>query len=89
MRRKKVDKYDIEKLPIREELRDAIKQCKLSELPAIDLIQTYSRMQGMQDDFIQEQIDSVLGKIKDLQVDIKEMIECLEKRVVELEGKVA
>jgi len=88
MKRKKANKYDIDKIPIREELRNAIKTKKLIDVDAIDIYQGIGRMQGIQDDFIQELVDEVLRKIKDLQ----DSIDCLkgiEERIVVLEEKVA
>lgn len=89
MRRKKADRYDIDKIPIREELRNAIKTKKLVEIAAIDVYQGISRMQGLQDEFIQELIDGVLNKIAALQADITAIRGCLEERIAVLEEKVA
>jgi len=89
MRRKKADRYDIDKIPIREELRNAIKTKKLVEIAAIDVYQGISRMQGLQDEFIQELIDGVLNKIAVLQADITAIRGCLEERIAVLEEKVA
>jgi len=89
MRRKKADRYDIDKIPIREELRNAIKTKKLVEIAAIDVYQGISRMQGLQDEFIQELIDGVLDKIAALQADITAIRGCLEERIAVLEEKVA
>jgi len=89
MRRKKADRYDIDKIPIREELRNAIKTRKLVEIAAIDVYQGIGRMQGIQDEFIQELIDGVLDKIAALQTDITAIKGCLEERIAVLEEKVA
>jgi len=89
MRRKKADRYDIDKIPIREELRNAIKTKKLVEIAAIDVYQGISRMQGLQDEFIQELVDGVLDKIAALQTDITAIRGCLEERIAVLEEKVA
>jgi len=88
MRRKKADRYDIDKIPIREELRNAIKTKKLVEIAAIDVYQGISRMQGLQDEFIQELIDEVLKRIEELREDMK-VVTALEEKITMLEQRVA
>jgi len=88
MKRKKTDqyiKYEIDNLPIRNEVKDKIKKEILAEMEAILLIQTIGRMQGRQDEYIEELINGVLKKIEELQEDIK----VFSERLAVLEEKVA
>jgi len=88
MKRKKTDqyiKYEIDNLPIRNEVKDKIKKEILAEMEAILLIQTIGRMQGRQDECIEELINGVLKKIEELQEDIK----VFSERLAVLEEKVA
>ena len=88
MKRKKTDqyiKYEIDNLPIRNEVKDRIKKETLAEMEAILLIQTIGRMQGRQDEYIEELINGVLKKIEELQEDIK----VFSERLAVLEEKVA
>ena len=88
MKRKKTDqyiKYEIDNLPIRNEVKDRIKKETLAEMKAILLIQTIGRMQGLQDECIEELINGVLKKIEELQKDIK----AFSERLAVLEEKVA
>lgn len=83
------DRYDIDKLPIRDELRQKIKEKTVAEMKAIDMLQAVVRAQNLQDDYIEELIDKVLKEIKLLRKDINGRFKKIEKRVSELEGKVA
>ena len=88
MKRKKTDqyiKYEIDNLPIRNEVKNRIKKETLAEMEAILLIQTIGRMQGRQDEYIEELINGVLKKIEELQEDIK----VFSERLAVLEEKVA
>jgi len=88
MKRKKTDqyiKYEIDNLPIRNEVKNRIKKETLAEMEAILLIHTIGRMQGLQDECTEELINGVLKKIEELQKDIKTFSE----RLAVLEEKVA
>ena len=88
MKRKKTDqyiKYEIDNLPIRNEVKDRIKKETLAEMEAILLIHTIGRMQGLQDECTEELINGVLKKIEELQKDIK----AFSERLAVLEEKVA
>jgi len=88
MKRKKTDqyiKYEIDNLPIRNEVKNRIKKETLAEMEAILLIHTIGRMQGLQDECTEELINGVLKKIEELQKDIK----AFSERLAVLEEKVA
>lgn len=85
MSKESEERYDLENLPIREEVRNEIRREKLTEMAAIDLIHTVSRMQGVQDDYIEGLVNNVLKEIKLLRNDLKKRSEALEKRVEKLE----
>jgi len=83
------DRYDLDKLPIRDEVRERIKNQTLAEMAAIELIHTIMRGQLVQDEYIEELIKEVLKEIKLLRKDVKKQYNDIEKRVEVLEGKVA
>jgi len=83
------DRYDLDKLPIRDEVRERIKSQTLAEMDAIELIHTIMRGQLVQDEYIEELINEVIKEIKLLRKDIKKQYADIEKRVEVLEGKVA
>ena len=83
-RKKNDDRYNIENLPIREEMKEVIKSTKLSDIPTIILIHTICRIQGMQEECIQEMIDEVLKELKKVQKSLLKL-EKLEDRVAILE----
>jgi len=90
MKRKKkaTDRYDIDNIPIRNEVKERIKKETLAEMEAIVLIHTLGRMQGLQDEVIQQMIDEVLDKIEEIKDCIKGA-DGLEQRIAALEEKVA
>lgn len=83
------NRYDIENIPIRDELREELKGQKLIEVPVVNVLQAIGRMQGRQDDYIEELIDKVIKEIKLLRKDINKRYEKIEERVAKLEEKVA
>jgi hypothetical protein len=52
-------KYNLDKLPIRDEVKKEIGEKKMSELAAIDLIHTVGRMLSLQDEVNEEQFDTL------------------------------
>jgi hypothetical protein len=53
------EKYDLDKLPIRDEVKKEFGEKKMSELAAIDLIHTVGRMLSLQDEVNEEQFDTL------------------------------
>lgn len=75
----KKDKYDIDKLPIRDELRDKIKNQRASEIAAIDWYQAFARMLSLQDDAYDEQFDNLFKGMCELNKKMNSLIKLVKK----------
>ena len=85
MKKNQHEKYELDNLPIRNELRDAIRTKNIAEIAAIELIQTLLRSQGVQDEYIESLIEGVMKEMKLLRKDIFKKMDEFEKRVDKLE----
>jgi len=84
----KDSKYDLENLPIRDEVKKEIKDKKLAEIAALNMIHTWGRMLRLWEDAMDEQFEKVLASIDDLSKNVKSSQESFRKRIRSLEEKV-
>lgn len=86
------EKYDIENLPIRDDVKDELKNKKLSEVAAIDLIHTVGRMMSMQDDAYEEQLCEITKALREIKrgiASLRKDVHGISRRVERVEDNVA
>ena len=85
-------KYNLENLPIRDDVKDELRNKKLSEVAAIDLVHTVGRMMSMQDDCYEEQLCEITKTLREIKrgiASLKKDIHGIAHRVEKVEEKVA
>lgn len=72
-------KYNLENLPIRDEVKQQIKDGKLSEMASIDLIHTVGRMLSLQDNANEEQFDTLFKGMCSINKKLDKLVRSLAK----------
>jgi len=85
------DKYDLENLPIRDDIRKQLNNNKVGDIAAIDLLHSIGRMLSLQDDAYEEQFKGIFSALCSINKNlnsIKRKISKIEKSLVETQGEV-
>jgi len=80
----KKNKYELEKIPIRNDVKKRIKSKKTSDIAAIDLLHIIGRMMSMQDDAYDEQFDNVFKYLNEIINKIDVLNDCITELKNEL-----
>lgn len=80
----KKNKYELEKIPICNDVKKRIKSKKTSDIAAIDLLHTIGRMMSMQDDAYDEQFDNVFKYLNEIINKIDVLNDCITELKNEL-----